>query len=108
MGVGDPFTRRWTYRFARSKPSTPGPRSWVKKIACAHDAVSGVPVADTIAYTRLDSYTILRTVSRLGIVMIREMLVVAEEGDSMRMTYTVFQEKKVAGGIAVFERTGIR
>jgi len=37
------------------------------------------------------------------------MLVVAEEGDSRRMTYAVFRgKKKVARGIAVLERTGIR
>jgi hypothetical protein len=36
-------------------------------------------------------------------------LVAAEEGDSMRMTYAVFRgKKKVARGIAVLERTGIR
>jgi len=138
MGVGDSFTCRWTYRSALSKMSTPGPRSWVKTIECEGDAVSvreeidfgggneatveieakfngksypvsGSPVADTIAYTRLDSHTISGTACKQGIIAIRETLVAAEEGDSMRMTYSVFRgKKKVARGIAVFERTGIR
>ena len=81
----------------------------MKKIACENDAMSGSSLADTMAYTRLDSHTILGTASRQGIVAIREMLVMAEEMDSRRMTYAVFRDKKkLARGIAVFERTGIR
>jgi len=81
----------------------------VKTIGCEGDAVGGSPVADTIAYTRLDSHAISGTAGRQGVVTIREKLVVAEEEDSMRMTYAVFRgKKKVARGIAVFERTGIR
>lgn len=62
-----------------------------------------------MAYTCLDSHTIAGAARGQEIVTIREMRVVAESGNSMRRTYAVFQEKKkVARGIAVFERTGIR
>jgi hypothetical protein len=136
MDKVDPFTGSWIFRPALSKMSTPGPRRWVQTIECEGDVVSvreeidfgeghattieieakfngksytvsGSPAADAIAYTRLDNQTISGTASRQGIVTIQETLVVTEDGQRMTMKYTVFRgKKKVAKGIAMFERMG--
>ena len=83
----DPFTGVWTFRAEQSKLSTPPRQRWVARIDVCGDGVqvreeiasadgsqttltvearfdgqyypfSGSPVADTIAYTRIDAYTI--------------------------------------------------
>jgi hypothetical protein len=136
MGDDDPFVGKWVFRPALSAMSTPGPLRWVQTIACEGDVVwvreeidfgrgystvvevearfngkpypvSGSLAADAIAYTRVDARTIEGIATRAGVVSLRETLVAAEDGATMRMEYAVFRgKKKVARGVAVFERVG--
>ena len=136
METVDPFAGKWAFRQALSTMSTPGPQRWVKWIACDGDVVSvreeidfgdgnaatveveavfngkpypvsGSLLVDAIAYTRPDERTIWGTGTRIGVVTLTETQLMAEDGGTFAMTYVVFRgRKKVARGVAVFERVG--
>jgi hypothetical protein len=105
----DPFTGAWTCNSQRSTLSTPPPGRWTQRIdvttdeVTLHEAivssdgaqsivavrarfdgqddpVSGSPVADTIAYTRVNTHTISGTAKKNGNISIRETLTASPEG----------------------------
>jgi hypothetical protein len=131
----DPFTGTWTFRAERSKLSTPPPRRWTQQIhATSVDVrvneeivsadgrqttltvearfdgqdypVSGSPVADAIAYTRVDAYTISGIAKENNSLSLKETLIAASEGNLITLTYSIYRGgREVASGVAVFEKT---
>jgi hypothetical protein len=68
------------------------------------DPVSGSPVPDTIAYTRVNTHTISGTAKRNGNISIRETLTACPEGHALTLTYSVYRGAgELANGTAVFE-----
>ena len=67
--------------------------------------VSGTPLADTVAYRRVDSRTIDGTAKKAGKVVTTERAVVSGDGKTLTVTYT---GKDAAGkpvtGVGVFEK----
>jgi hypothetical protein len=132
----DPFTGTWTFSPDRSTTSAPPPRRWIQRIsATAHEVsvreetvgsegaptvvevqarfdgaeypVEGSPVADMIAYSRIDTRTISGVAKKNGNVTLRESLTASPDGRTLTLSYSIYRgDRIVANGIAVFERTG--
>jgi|SRR5579872_2991085 len=131
---GSPFTGAWTFHSEWSKLTTLPPRSWIMRIEATSDAVNereeivssdgvrtvvtiqarfdgkdypvtGSPLADTIAYTRVDAHHILGIAKKDGYISIRESVATSLEGHILTLTYSIYVNvQEVATGIAVFER----
>lgn len=130
----DPFTGSWTFLAERSKLSTPPPRSWIQHIEASLDrlsvreeivasngvaitisvrarfdgreyAVSGSPLADKIAYTRVDRNHISGIAQKNGNVSLRETIAVSPDGHTLTLIFSAYSgAREVANGMAMFER----
>jgi hypothetical protein len=132
----DPFTGTWRFIAKRSKLDTPLPLNWVQEIVATPDElvvrenivrsngvksdvriwarfdgtdypISGFPIADTMAYKRLDRHNISGTGKKNGVVALTETITVGEDGTVMTLIYSVqagASSPVVARGIAVFEK----
>jgi len=131
----NPFTGEWTFNAARSALSTPAPKRWRQRIVATGNEVHvreeivgadgslkvvsveanidgmdypviGSPVADVIAYTRLDVNNISGIAKKNDNVSLRETLTAAPEDETLTLTYGIFVgPNQVAHGVAVFNRT---
>jgi hypothetical protein len=131
----DPFTGAWTFHSEWSRLTTSPPRSWIMRIEATSDAVNereeivssdgartvvtfqarfdgkdypvtGSPLADTIAYTRVDPHHISGIAKKNGSISIRERVATSPEGHILTLTYSIYADvQEVANGIAIFERT---
>jgi len=131
---GEPFTGTWKFSALRSKLSTPLPQTWVQKIVATRDEivvhenivrsngakslvriwarfdgsdypVSGLPIADCMAYKRINSHSISGTGKKNGIVSLTETVTVTPDGRSLTLVYSVQTgASQVSRGIAVFEK----
>jgi hypothetical protein len=121
----DPFTGTWRFSAARSKLSTPLPRSWVQTIVASWDEIviheniirsdgsraEVRPIAGCIAHDRVDSHSITGSRKKNGVVAPTETLTVAPNGGVLTLIYSVQTgASPVARGIAVFQKdvTAIR
>lgn len=134
LDTDDPFTGTWNFNASRSKLSTPLPRSWVQTIvATRHEIVvrenvvrsdgsktevrvsarfdgtdypiRGLPIADFIAYTRVNSHNITGTGKKNGVVALNETVAVSPDGKVLTLIYSVQTgASPVARGVAVFDR----
>jgi len=130
----DPFTGTWAFSGVRSDLSTPAPKRWVLQIKASQSdvshredivtsdgsrmtvalqarfdgqeyPVSGSPLTETIACTRLDSHLIASTGRKGGVVTLTDTLAVSPEGDVLTLTYSISGgAEEVAKGTAIFER----
>ena len=129
----DPFTGTWTFNPQRSKLSTPLPQRWVQIIFARPDEIvvrehiirsdgtrtevrvsakfdgtdypiSGLPIAEFMAYTRVNSHTISGTGRKNGVVALSETVTVAPDGKTLTLIYSVPGTSQIARGIAVFEK----
>ena len=129
-----PFSGAWMFHSEWSKLTTSPPRSWIMQIEATSDAVNeravvvgsdgaltvvtiqarfdgkdypvtGSPLADTIAYTRVDAHHISGIAKKNGCISIRESVATSPEGHILTLTYSIYGDvQEVANGIAVFER----
>lgn len=130
-----PFTGDWVFNAERSDLSSTAPKKWLQQILITSDevhvreeisglddslrvvnvkakfdgmdyAVTGSPVAEVIAYTLLDKYTVSGVAKKNGGVSLRETLTAAPDGKMLTLRYEVFAgQKTIAHGVAVFDRT---
>jgi hypothetical protein len=130
----DPFTGTWNFNARRSELSTPLPRKWVQAIVATRDElvvresiirsdgskaevsvaarfdgsdypVYGFPIADFMAYTRLDHSSISGTGRKNGVVVLNETVSVAPDGRVLTLVYSVqIGAAPVARGLAVFDK----
>lgn len=135
---GEPFTGKWRFNAQRSNLSTPLPQTWVQEIVATRDEivvhenivrsngaksevrvwarfdgsdypVSGLPIADSIAYARVDSHSISGTGKKNGVVALTETVTVAPDGRSLTIIYSIQTgASQVTRGIAVFEKEAVR
>lgn len=134
----EPFTGTWKFSAERSNLSTPVPDRWVQEIVTTHDEIvvreysvwkdgtismvrvwarfdgsdypiTGLPVADFMAYTRVNSHSISGTGKKNGVVSVTETITVAPDGGSLTLVYSIQTgASQVHRGIAVFEREAVR
>jgi hypothetical protein len=130
----DPFTGTWTFNPALSKLDTPLPVRWVQVIFATRDElvihenivrlggpqsdvriwarfdgsdypISGLPIADSIAYMRVNRHGISGTGKKNGVVTVTETLTVAPNGQVLTLIYSVQNgASQVARGVAVFDK----
>jgi hypothetical protein len=130
----EPFTGTWRFNAWWSKLDTPLPKTWVQEIVATRDEivvrenivrsngvgsevrvwarfdgsdypVSGWPIADFIAYTRVSSHCISGTGKKNGVVVLTETVTVAPDGRSLTLVYSIQTgASQVTRGIAVFEK----
>ena len=130
----DPFTGTWVFSGARSALSTPMPQSWVLQIRASESdvshreeiitsdgsemtvvlhatfdgedhAVSGSPLMDTIACTRLAPHVIAATGKKAGAVTLTDTLTASLDGKVLTLTYSIFEgNQEAAKGTGIFER----
>ena len=68
-------------------------------------AVSGSPLMDTIACTRLAPYVIAGTGKKAGAVTLTDTLAASPDGELLTLTYSIFDgNQEVAKGTGIFER----
>src|SRR5512136_2806139 len=113
----DPFSGEWSLNLAKSKLPPPLPKSQIVRVDAdasririteevitdtgehmfiSVDAgfdgkdypVKGSPVADSVAYRRVDRHTIKGVGKKAGKVVMRETVVVGPDGQTMTGTYT--------------------
>ena len=132
--VQDPFSGRWRFNARRSRLSTPLPQVWVQSIGASHDQIvvteniirddgsqsevkiwakfdgtdypiTGLPIADVMAYQRHDSYSFSGTGKKNGVVVLTQTVTVDSSGQTLTLIYS-FQSgaSQVARGMAVFDR----
>jgi hypothetical protein len=134
----DPFTGTWRFDAQRSRLDTPLPQTWVQQIVVTRDEIvvhenivrsngaksavrvwarfdgsdypiSGLPMADSIAYTRVNSHSISGTGKKDGVVSLTETVTVAPDGARLTLIYSIQTgASQVARGIAVFEKQAVR
>lgn len=132
--AGDPFSGTWKLNLSKSKLPPPLPQSQTvrveadsKNIRILEEIVSdkgertrisvdakfdgkdyrltGSPVADTVAYQRVDRYTIKGIGKKAGTVVMKETVVVSKDGKTLTGTYSGTDPTgKQITGIAVFEK----
>jgi len=116
--------------------STAAPRSWIQRIQINGDEVSareeivradggplvvtvqarldgsdypvhGSPIGATIAYRRIDRYTISGVQKKNGVVTVRETVTVSPDGRRVTQRFSILNgDRDVANGVAVFEKSG--
>jgi hypothetical protein len=128
----DPFTGTWVLSPGKSRLTGPLPRTWVQRIAASAEAVEvreeivfadghaadvtidakfdgaeypvkGSPLADSIAFTRFDAFSISGTARRHGALALSEMMTVSADGNLLTHVFSIYGRERVAG-VAVFER----
>lgn len=134
FAAGDPFSGTWKLNPAKSKLPPPVPRSLVSHIEAdatgvrVHEQivndkgqretvtvdarfdgkdypVKGSPLADAVAYQRVDSHTLKGTSKKAGKVLVHETVVVSKDGKTMTATYSGKDANgKAVVGTAVFEK----
>jgi hypothetical protein len=68
-------------------------------------AVSGSPLMDTIACTRLAPHVIAGTGTKAGAVTLTDTLTASPDGEVLTLTYSIFDgNQEVARGTGIFER----
>jgi hypothetical protein len=68
-------------------------------------AVSGSPLMDTIACTRLAPHVIAGTGKKAGAVTLTDTLTASPDGEVLTLTYSIFADnQEVAKGTGIFER----
>jgi hypothetical protein len=130
----DPFTGTWNFDARRSRLSTPLPRKWVQLIVATRDElvvresivrsdgskaevsvaakfdgsdypVYGFPLADFMAYRRVDDHSISGTGRKNGVVVLTETVSVTPDGRVLTLVYSVQNgAAPVARGLAVFDK----
>ena len=133
-GSPDPFTGTWKLSLADSHLTSPAPRSWIQEIEITDDRVwvreevllaggasinttvaarfdgrdypvGGSPLADTIAYTRLDSHHLSATAKKAARVTLTEMVSISPDGNTLTLTYCIVgRGGPTANSVAVFRR----
>jgi hypothetical protein len=129
-----PFNGTWKFDAAKSKLSTPLPQIWVQEMVVKGDEVvvrenivrsngvrsdvrvwarfdgtdypvTGFPLADTMAYLRVDSHSISGIGKKNGVVAVSETLTVTPDGNTLTLVYSVQTgASPVSRGIAVFNK----
>ena len=132
--VEDPFSGLWKLSLSKSKLSPPLPKSQTARVDAdassiriteevigdtgermiiSVDArfdgkdypVKGSPFADSVAYQRIDRYTIKGVGKKAGKVVMHETVVVTPDGQSMTGTYSGTDASgKQVTAIAIFEK----
>ena len=132
--AADPFSGFWRLALAKSKLPPPLPRSQTSRIDVEGDGIHireviendkggqititvdarfdgrdypihGTPFADTVAYERIDAYTLKGTVKKAGRIIANEKIVVSPDGATMTSAYSgIDATGKVATATAVFEK----
>jgi len=132
--AADPFSGFWRLDLAKSKLPPPLPRSQTSRIDVEGDGIHireviendkggqititvdarfdgrdypihGTPFADTVAYERIDAYTLKGTVKKAGRIIANEKIVVSPDGATMTSAYSgIDATGKVATATAVFEK----
>jgi hypothetical protein len=130
----DQFAGTWVFSAARSAMSTPMPQSWVLKIMASESdishreeiiaadgsemtvvlhatfdgddhAVSGSPLMDTVACTRIAPREITSTGKKEGAVTLTDTLTVSPDGEFLTLTYSLSDgNQEIARGTGIFER----
>lgn len=68
-------------------------------------AVSGSPLMDTVACTRLAPHVIAGTGKKAGAVTLTDTLTASPDGEVLTLTYSIFDgNQEVAKGTGIFER----
>jgi hypothetical protein len=134
LAAGDPFSGTWVLNLAKSKIPPPVPKSQVARVAADASGVeitedlvtasgerltihvkakfdgkdypvTGTPYADTVAYQRVNRYTIKGVGKKAGKVIMHETVVVSPDGKSMTGTYSGTDATgKQVSAVAVFSR----
>jgi hypothetical protein len=129
----DPFAGVWAFSPARSQVSTAAPRTWIQRISASKSdvvvseeivrsdgsqiavivrarfdgrpyPVTGSPIVDSIAYTRVGPDTIIGTGTKDGTVVLKETLNVSAHGHSLTLIYSIYAgAREIATGTVVFE-----
>lgn len=138
MGHEEAFTGTWRFNAQHSKLDTPLPLVWVQEIGVTRDEivvrenivrsngvrsevmvwarfdgsdypVSSWPIADSIAYTRVDSHSIAGTGKKNGVVALTETITVTPDGRRLTVVYSIQTgASPVARGVAVFDKELVR
>lgn len=131
----DPFTGKWRFVPDRSALAMPVPLQWIQQIeataGCIYVVesityasgrcstvsvrarfdgncfpVAGSPLADEIAYQRIDAWNISAIAKKQGAVTITEFATVSEDLKALAFRFSINgQDGKAALSLAVFERT---
>jgi len=134
MKYPDPFTGAWKLSPEDSRLAGQTPQCWIQKIVASDNDVSvqeeivfdngaqinvtvrarfdgqdypvnGSPIADTIAYTRMDDLTISGTAKKAGVITVIETVSVSRDYSALTMKYSIrSREGQQASSIAVFKR----
>jgi hypothetical protein len=132
--AADPFSGFWRLNLAKSKLPPPLPRSQTSRINVDGDSIHiheeiendkgermtitvearfdgrdypihGTPFGDTVAYERIDPYTLMGKVKKSGRIISREKIVVSSDGATMTSTYSgIDATGREAAATAVFEK----
>jgi hypothetical protein len=71
-------------------------------------AVSGSPLMDTVACTRLAPGVIACTGKKTGAVTLTDTLTVSPDGEMLTLTYSIFEgDQEIAKGTGIFERSRV-
>jgi hypothetical protein len=131
---GDPFSGMWKLNLAKSKLPPPPPQSQATQVeadakgirmkevivtdkgeqlniavAAKFDGqdypVTGTPLADTVAYKRVNKHTITGVAKKAGKVVATERAVVSANGKTLTVTFTSADASgKPVTGVGVFEK----
>jgi hypothetical protein len=130
----EPFSGKWRFNPGLSQLSTPLPRTWMQSIVATREEIvvrenivrsdgsqtevrcwarfdgtdypiSGLPIADFMAYKRVDSHNLSGMGKRNGVVVLTETLSIDPAGKVLTLIYS-FQSgaSQVARGMAVFDK----
>jgi hypothetical protein len=132
----DLFTGKWRFVPDRSALAMPVPLQWIQQIEATARGISvvetityasgrfstvsvharfdgnyfpvaGSPLADEIAYLRIDAWNISATAKKQGAVTITEIATVSEDLKALAFRFSIHApDGKAALSLAVFERTG--
>lgn len=130
----DPFTGSWTFSPSESRLASPAARAWTQRIEVSDEdvrvvedivpaegpsttvivnakfdgtdyPVHGSPIADTIAYTRVDIRSITGTAKRGGRLRFEETVTVSEDGRRLTTNFSIpTRNGERTKSVAVFER----
>jgi hypothetical protein len=134
LELNQPFTGTWKFNPRHSRLSTPQPRTWIQEIVVTRDEIvvreeivrangeksavsvwarfdgtdypiSGLPIADLIAYQRANTHSIFGTGKKNGQVSLNETVTVTPDGRTLTLIYSVQTgTSQVARGLAVFDK----
>ena len=133
----DPFTGTWKFNARKSTLTDPTPRRWIQTIVATEEQlvvreeivrangaasevkiwarfdgadypVLGSPLADFIAYERVERNSISGTGKKNGVITFTETITVSPDGKLLTLVYSLQTgASQVARGVAVFERQAV-